>query len=133
MKNVEEELLKARNDCKRFQANFEGLIHEMVAEVDALMEIAASGSKEKQKVTLDWRSIKFTLKFLHVHCIDCDKNVKFPRSTANHLLLLQTIASCKGTSNGPSTALQEIKVMIYPHDFWQKCNDPIQPPPPPFK
>lgn len=75
MKNVEEELLKARNDCKRFQANFEGLIHEMVAEVDALMEIAASGSKEKQKVALDWRSIKLTLKFLHVHCIDCDKNV----------------------------------------------------------
>lgn len=55
VKNVEDELLKARNDCKRFQANFEGLIHEMVAEVDALMEIAASGSKEKQKVTLDWR------------------------------------------------------------------------------
>lgn len=57
VKNVEDELLKARNDCKRFQANFEGLIHEMVAEVDALMEIAASGSKEKQKVTLDWRTI----------------------------------------------------------------------------
>lgn len=75
MKNVEEELLKARNDCKRFQANFEGLIHEMVAEVDALMEIAASGSKEKQKVALDWRSIKFTLKCIHVHFIDCDKNV----------------------------------------------------------
>lgn len=72
VKNVEEELLKARNDCKRFQANFEGLIHEMVAEVDALMEIAASGSKEKQK----------------------------------------TIASCKGTSNGPSTALQEIKAKM---------------------
>lgn len=81
VKNVEEELLKARNDCKRFQANFEGLIHEMVAEVDALMEIAASGSKEKQKVTLDWRSIKFALKL--THCIDCDKNV-FPRFTANH-------------------------------------------------
>ncbi|XP_078313531.1 uncharacterized protein LOC111129851 isoform X4 [Crassostrea virginica] len=72
VKNVEDELLKARNDCKRFQANFEGLIHEMVAEVDALMEIAASGSKEKQK----------------------------------------TIASCKGTSNGPSTALQEIKAKM---------------------
>ncbi|XP_052699954.1 centrosomal protein of 128 kDa-like isoform X8 [Crassostrea angulata] len=72
VKNVEEELLKARNDSKRFQANFEGLIHEMVAEVDALMEIAASGSKEKQK----------------------------------------TIASCKGTSNGPSTALQEIKAKM---------------------
>lgn len=81
VKNVEEELLKARNDCKRFQANFEGLIHEMVAEVDALMEIAASGSKEKQKVTLDWRSIKFALKL--IHCIDCDQNV-FPRFTANH-------------------------------------------------
>lgn len=65
VKNVEDELLKARNDSKRFQANFEGLIHEMVAEVDALMEIAASGSKEKQKVTLDWRSIKFALKFKH--------------------------------------------------------------------
>lgn len=65
VKNVEDELLKARNDIKRFQANFEGLIHEMVAEVDALMEIAASGSKEKQKVTLDWRSIKFALKFKH--------------------------------------------------------------------
>lgn len=72
VKNVEDELLKARNDSKRFQANFEGLIHEMVAEVDALMEIAASGSKEKQK----------------------------------------TIASCKGTSNGPSTALQEIKAKM---------------------
>ncbi|XP_061174035.1 centrosomal protein of 128 kDa-like isoform X4 [Saccostrea echinata] len=72
VKNVEEELLKARNDCKRFQANFEGLIHEMVAEVDALMDIAASGSKEKQK----------------------------------------TVASCKGTSNGPSTALQEIKAKM---------------------
>lgn len=72
VKNVEDELLKARNDCKRFQANFEGLIHEMVAEVDALMEIAASGSKEKQK----------------------------------------TIESCKGTSNGPSTALQEIKAKM---------------------
>lgn len=65
VKNVEDELLKARNDSKRFQANFEGLIHEMVAEVDALMEIAASGSKEKQKVRLDWRSIKFALKFKH--------------------------------------------------------------------
>lgn len=72
VKNVEDELLKAKNDSKRFQANFEGLIHEMVAEVDALMEIAASGSKEKQK----------------------------------------TIASCKGTSNGPSTALQEIKAKM---------------------
>lgn len=72
VKNVEDELLKARNDSKRFQANFEGLIHEMVAEVDALMEIAASGSKEKQK----------------------------------------TIASCRGTSNGPSTALQEIKAKM---------------------
>ncbi|XP_056023116.1 centrosomal protein of 128 kDa-like isoform X2 [Ostrea edulis] len=72
VKNVEDELLKARNDCKRFQANFEGLIHEMVAEVDALMDIAASCSKEKQK----------------------------------------TVASCKGTSNGPSTALQEIKAKM---------------------
>lgn len=68
--------------------------------------------------------------YTNIHCIDCDKNVKFPRSTANHLLLLQTIASCKGTSNGPSTALQEIKVMIYPHYFWQKRNDPTRPLPP---
>lgn len=81
VKNVEDELLKARNDSKRFQANFEGLIHEMVAEVDALMEIAASGSKEKQKVTLDWRPIKCAMKFKH--CIDCDKNVFF-RFTADH-------------------------------------------------
>lgn len=62
VKNVEDELLKARNDCKRFQANFEGLIHEMVAEVDALMEIAASGSKEKQKVNMS------TIAFVSLYC-----------------------------------------------------------------
>lgn len=69
VKNVEDELLKARNDCKRFQANFEGLIHEMVAEVDALMEIAASGSKEKQKVNMS--TIHNAFVSLYVHMLLC--------------------------------------------------------------
>lgn len=47
----------------------------MVVEVDALMEIAVLGFKEKQKVILDWRLIKFVMKFKY--CIDCDKNVFF--------------------------------------------------------
>ncbi|VDI54102.1 centrosomal protein CEP128 [Mytilus galloprovincialis] len=45
VKRVEEELFSVQNDAKRFQANFEGLLHDMVAEIDSLMEITAVGTR----------------------------------------------------------------------------------------
>ena len=45
VKRVEEELFVVQNDAKRFQSNFEGLLHDMVAEIDSLMEITAVGTK----------------------------------------------------------------------------------------
>lgn len=45
VKRVEEELFVVQNDAKRFQANFEGLLHDMVAEIDSVMEISAVGTR----------------------------------------------------------------------------------------
>lgn len=69
VKHAEEELFATQNELKRVGELFDGLVHDMVAEVDSLMEIAASGSLEKRR----------------------------------------TAAVVKGTPNGPSASITDIK------------------------
>ncbi|KAK3093712.1 hypothetical protein FSP39_019141 [Pinctada imbricata] len=80
VKKVEDELFAAQSECKRLIANFEGLVHDMVAEVDALMEIAASGSRDK----------------------------------------METVVSCKGAPNGPSSTISDLKMKWLRGEIRQK-------------
>ncbi|XP_033735159.1 centrosomal protein of 128 kDa-like isoform X2 [Pecten maximus] len=49
VKKYEDELFLLKNELKKSRADHDGLVYDMVSEVDSLMELAATGSMEKRQ------------------------------------------------------------------------------------